>query len=91
MNDSRRRCIPANDRSIRSIRDRVPNRNHGPRPEQKEVDTETKEKSHGNPAVRRSTETSYEIRFIPNGHQAKLWETKDSPLVGAPGLEPGTR
>jgi hypothetical protein len=33
----------------------------------------------------------HKTRFVLNRHLAKLLETKDFPLVGAPGLEPGTR
>jgi hypothetical protein len=45
--------------------------------------------SHG---VRRATtKTSHETRFVLDRYPAKILENKAFSLVGAPGLEPGTR
>ncbi len=55
-------------------------------------DAETKE---GRAAIQschvRLQKASHDTHLILNRHLAKLLETKDFPLVGAPGLEPGTR
>jgi hypothetical protein len=54
-------------------------------------DTETKEKAHGNPARPSARRTSHATRFGRVRHLVKLLEKKAFCLVGAPGLEPGTR
>jgi hypothetical protein len=55
-------------------------------------DRETRERSHSNLVVqRRPQKTSHETRFALRHQLAKILENKDFSLVGAPGLEPGTR
>jgi hypothetical protein len=54
--------------------------------------TETNEKSHSNLAARPWIEkTSHETHFVLGDVSAKGLENNGFPMVGAPGLEPGTR
>ncbi len=54
-------------------------------------ETETREKPDSNLSVSAQTKTSRETHFALGDISAKGLENKDFPMVGAPGLEPGTR